>query len=83
MISTSHILEGTGRMIVLAVGKHCILGLQKKAMCIGDDETGLQRFLSAFAEKVAKIGLYSSLLTFTILIGQFFYSSLCNTYLLE
>lgn len=42
LISSSKILEGTGKMIVLAIGEHSQYGILKKTLVQEEDETPLQ-----------------------------------------
>jgi magnesium-transporting ATPase (P-type) len=37
LISSSKIIEGNGRMLVLAIGEHCQYGILKKALQASDD----------------------------------------------
>lgn len=61
-------MEGTGSMLVLAVGKHSQYGKLKMKIQAGDDETPLQQKLSILASQVGKVGLAASILTFCVMM---------------
>lgn len=71
LISGSKIMEGTGTMLILAVGKHSQYGQLKLKIQTGDDETPLQQKLSILATQVGKVGLTASVLTFTVMMLHF------------
>jgi magnesium-transporting ATPase (P-type) len=49
LISSSKILEGTGKMLVMAIGEHSQYGILKKKIQASDDETPLQEKLTILA----------------------------------
>ena len=72
LISGSKIMEGTGSMLVLAVGKQSQYGKLKLKIQAGDDETPLQQKLSILASQVGKVGVTASALTFAVMMIHFF-----------
>jgi Ca2+ transporting ATPase len=75
LISSSKILEGTGKMIVLAIGEHSQYGILKKKIQSSDDETPLQIKLSVLADQIGQVGMYAALLTFLCMLGHIIYGS--------
>lgn len=65
-------MEGTGSMLVLAVGKNSQYGKLKMQIQTGDDETPLQQKLSILATQVGKVGVTASVLTFGVMMLHFF-----------
>jgi Ca2+ transporting ATPase len=70
LISSSKILEGTGKMIVLAIGEHSQYGILKKKIQQSDDETPLQQKLSVLAEQIGHVGMVAAALTFLCMLGH-------------
>lgn len=70
LISSSKILEGTGRMVVLAVGEHSQYGILKKTLVQEEDETPLQTKLSVLADQIGKVGMFSAAITFIAMLGH-------------
>lgn len=64
-------MEGTGCMLVLAVGKHSQYGKLKIQIQTGEDETPLQQKLSILATQVGKVGVSASILTFFVMMMHY------------
>ena len=75
LISGSKILEGTGKMVVLAIGEHSQFGILKKNIQSSDDETPLQQKLSVLAEQIGHVGMVSAGLTFLCMLGHILYAA--------
>jgi P-type Ca2+ transporter type 2B len=60
LISGSKVIEGTGEMIVIAVGKHSFLGKQKLMLQEDKEETPLQQKLAVIADDIGKLGMFSA-----------------------
>jgi Ca2+ transporting ATPase len=72
LISSSKILEGTGKMIVLAIGEHSQYGILKKKIQASDDDTPLQQKLSVLADQIGHVGMVAAALTFLCMLGHIF-----------
>jgi Ca2+ transporting ATPase len=68
-------LEGTGKMLVLATGKHSQYGKLKLVLQSETDETPLQQKLTILAGQIGNVGTYSAGLTFLCLLGHMLYNS--------
>lgn len=75
LISSSKILEGTGKMVVLAVGESSQYGILKKKIQASDDETPLQQKLSILANQIGDVGMWSAGLTFICMLGHILYGA--------
>jgi P-type Ca2+ transporter type 2B len=75
LISSSKILEGTGKMVVLAVGEHSQYGILKKTLVQEEDETPLQIKLSDLANQIGTVGFYAAILTFIAMLGHILYDA--------
>lgn len=75
LISSSKILEGTGKMIVLAIGENSQYGILKKKIQSSNDETPLQEKLSILAEQIGHVGMVAAGFTFLCMLGHIFYDS--------
>jgi Ca2+ transporting ATPase len=75
IISSSKILEGTGKMLVLAIGEHSQYGILKKKIQASDDETPLQQKLSILAEQIGHVGMVAAALTFLCMLGHIFHAA--------
>lgn len=75
LISSSKILEGTGKMIVLAVGEHSQYGILKKTLVQEEDDTPLQLKLSDLANQIGNVGFYAAVLTFIAMLGHIGYDA--------
>ncbi|KAI9502179.1 PMCA-type calcium-translocating P-type ATPase [Coemansia spiralis] len=63
ILSGAKVLEGVGKMVVVAVGPHSFYGKIMMAMRQGEaSETPLQRKLDVLAEQIAKYGMSAALL---------------------
>lgn len=75
LISSSKILEGTGKMVVLAVGENSQYGILKKKIAAPEDDTPLQIKLTTLAEQIGNVGFYSAYLTFMCMLGHIVYGA--------
>lgn len=75
LISSSKILEGTGKMVVLAIGEHSQFGILKKTLVQEADETPLQLKLKDLAEQIGNVGFYAAVLTFACMLGHILYDA--------
>ena len=75
LISSSKILEGTGRMVVLAIGKNSQYGILKENLNASDDETPLQQKLTILANQIGDVGMWSAGLTFICMCGHILYAA--------
>jgi Ca2+ transporting ATPase len=73
LISSSMIMEGTGTMIVAAVGKNSYYGKLKLKIQQDEDETPLQQKLTILADQVGKVGMVSAAATFTAMLLHYIY----------
>lgn len=78
LISSSKILEGTGKMVVLAIGENSQYGILKKKIEASDDETPLQLKLSALAEKIGQVGIIAAILTFICMVAHIIYGAVVS-----
>lgn len=75
LISSSKILEGTGKMVVLAVGENSQYGILKKKIAAPEDDTPLQIKLADLADQIGNVGFYSAVLTFICMLGHIVYGA--------
>lgn len=68
LISGSKIMEGTGYMIVLAVGKYSRQGISVDKLTQKEDLTPLQERLQVLADIIGQIGTWSATVTFAALM---------------
>lgn len=68
LVSGSKVMEGTGYMIVLAIGKNSREGINRSKLQKEDDDTPLQEKLGVLADQIGKIGVGSATLTFLALL---------------
>ena len=73
MISGSKVMEGTGLMLVAAVGKNSVYGKLKATLDSADDDTPLQEKLSVLAEQVGHVGMVSAAATFGAMLLHYIY----------
>ena len=73
MISSSKVMEGTGLMLVAAVGKNSYYGKLKMKIQEADDTTPLQEKLTVLADQVGVVGMYSAAATFTAMLVHYMY----------
>lgn len=76
LISGTRVLEGTGMMVALCVGKNTQENILKAKLQMEDDLTPLQEKLADLADQIGKIGMYSAALTFAALILHLLYDTL-------
>lgn len=75
LISSSKILEGTGKMVVLAIGEHSQYGILKKTLVQEEDETPLQIKLGDLANQIGTVGFYAAILTFIAMLCHILYDA--------
>lgn len=73
LISSSRVMEGTGTMVVAAVGKNSYYGKLKMMIQDADDTTPLQEKLTVLADQVGVVGMYSAAATFTAMLVHYIY----------
>lgn len=73
MISSSKVMEGTGLMVVAAVGKNSYYGKLKMKIQHADDTTPLQEKLTVLANQVGDVGMYSAGATFIAMFVHYIY----------
>jgi Ca2+-transporting ATPase len=67
-------MEGTGLMVVAAVGKNSYYGKLKMKIQAADDTTPLQEKLSTvLADQVGVVGMYSAAATFIAMFVHYVY----------
>jgi Ca2+ transporting ATPase len=67
LISGSKVSEGSGFMIVCAVGEYSVLGRTRRMMKqVEDEDTPLQEMLGVMAMQLGKLGMWAALLIFVI-----------------
>lgn len=73
LISGSKVMEGTGELIVLAVGKNSQYGKLKMKIQQDQDDTPLQEKLSTLADQIGNVGLMSAICTFAAMLLHYIY----------
>lgn len=68
LISGSRVMEGTGYMIVLAVGINSQEGMNKAKLQKDSDDTPLQEKLAVLADQIGRMGIASAAITFAALL---------------
>ena len=68
-------MEGTGSMLILAVGKNSQYGKLKMKIQGSNDETPLQEKLSVLANQVGDVGTYAAAATFVCMLGHILYDA--------
>ena len=66
-------MEGTGLMVVAAVGKFSYYGKLKMKIQAADDTTPLQEKLTVLADQVGLVGMYSAAATFIAMFVHYIY----------
>lgn len=61
VISGTEVIDGTGQMVVLAVGKNKVAGMNEELMGEESTETPLQRQLTEVADKIGELGLMAAI----------------------
>jgi len=79
MISSSKVLEGTGRMLVLAIGENSQYGILQKTLVKESEETPLQAKLATLADQIGKVGMFSATLTFIAMLCHILYGAFVST----
>ena len=72
-MSGSKVLEGTGTMMVVAIGKNSCYGRLKESLISDDDTTPLQEKLKDLADEVGKVGMWSAAATFGAMFIHYLY----------
>ncbi|KAF9167320.1 hypothetical protein DFQ26_004961 [Actinomortierella ambigua] len=73
VLSGSKVLDGSGRMLVVAVGVHSFNGKTMMAMRENaPEETPLQQKLDLLAEAIAKLGMSAAILMLIVLVVKYF-----------
>lgn len=70
LLSGCKIMEGTGSILVLAVGKNSQYGKLKLMIQGSDDSTPLQEKLEVLANQVGQVGMYAAAATFICMLGH-------------
>jgi Ca2+ transporting ATPase len=73
LISSSKVMEGTGMMVVAAVGKNSYYGKLKLKIQHADDTTPLQEKLTVLANQVGDVGMISAGATFIATFIHYIY----------
>lgn len=66
-------MEGTGELLVLAVGKNSQYGKLKGILQQDQDDTPLQEKLSTLADQIGNVGLMSAVCTFCAMLLHYIY----------
>jgi Ca2+-transporting ATPase len=72
LISGTKLINGVGRMLVLATGVHSLNGKALLSLEVEHEETPLQSKLRQLADSIAKFAITSAFLFSLLLIGAFF-----------
>jgi magnesium-transporting ATPase (P-type) len=67
------IMEGTGLMVVAAVGRNSYYGKLKLKIQQDEDDTPLQQKLTILAEQVGHVGMVSAAATFIAMFAHYIY----------
>lgn len=78
LISGSKVMEGTGRIMVIGVGRYSQYGMLKMKIQQDPDPTPLQQKLGLLAEQIGDIGKYSAVVTFLAMTLHFLYDALMS-----
>ena len=78
LISGSKVMEGTGYMIALAVGRNSREGINKEKLQQDEDQTPLQEKLTILADQIGKMGLGSAAVMFLALLAHLVYDRISN-----
>eukprot|EP01132_Coremiostelium_polycephalum_P003241 gene3241-4056_t len=68
ILSGSKIIEGYGKMVVVAVGVNCFYGKTMMSLRSEPERTPLMEKLDKLADKIGKIGLSLAVITFLVLV---------------
>ncbi|CAD8137228.1 unnamed protein product [Paramecium octaurelia] len=82
LISGSSIIDGTGEILILAVGENSQWGISKKLMTqqSKDDKTPLQEKLAILADQIGEYGLKAAIITFISMTLHLLYDAAFNEY---
>ncbi|CAD8141668.1 unnamed protein product [Paramecium pentaurelia] len=82
LISGSSIIDGTGEILILAVGENSQWGISKKLMTqqSKDDKTPLQEKLGILADQIGEYGLKAAIITFIAMTLHLLYDAVFNEY---
>lgn len=70
IISGTQVMDGSGEMVVLAVGENKVAGMNEELMKEETGETPLQIQLSAVADKIGELGLMAAIFIGLVLIAK-------------
>lgn len=69
LLANTKVMQGTGKMLVVAVGTQAQWGRLKAMLDVPSDETPLQSKLAQLAERIGAVGVAAALLTFGLLLA--------------
>ena len=78
LISGCKIMEGTGSILILAVGKNSQYGKLKLKIQGSNDETPLQEKLTVLANQVGNVGMWAAGATFICMLGHILYDAFAS-----
>lgn len=78
LISGSKVMEGTGRIMVIGVGRFSQYGMLKMKIQQDPDPTPLQQKLTLLADQIGEIGKYSAIVTFLAMTLHFAYDAVMS-----
>jgi P-type Ca2+ transporter type 2B len=78
LISGSKVMEGTGRIMCLGVGRNSQYGILKMKIQQDPDPTPLQLKLTILADQIGEIGKYSAFVTFFAMTVHFLYDAVMS-----
>ncbi|KAJ1548049.1 plasma membrane calcium, partial [Nowakowskiella sp. JEL0078] len=71
-LSGTKVVNGMGKVVVIAVGPHSVNGLSMLALDVEPDATPLQKKLTKLADQIAKLGSAAALIMIIALVILFF-----------
>lgn len=71
-------MEGTGIMVIAAVGKNSQYGRLKLVLQAADDSTPLQEKLTILADQIGKVGMYAAAATFVCMLGHIIHDAVVS-----
>lgn len=72
LLSGTRVIDGSGRMLVLAVGVNSSQGQLASAMNVENSPTPLQRKLDVLADQIARAGVAAAIFMILSLLGKYF-----------
>ena len=78
LFSGSKCMEGSGEMIVAAVGENSFMGKSKVKLQEETEPTPLQKKLERVADGIGKLGLWSAVVTFAVLTIFLIWETMSN-----